>query len=197
MIESINNNIEIWKLCSTVVLALLAGLIAWRQSQTARTKLAFDLFERTEKLYLISDAFIDWALRNPPFDDDEIEKFKNEIRAAKWLTDKSTFNYLHQVADTASGIMFMQVLTATPPDPALPEHDQNEYKSRCVRLTELKNWLAPQKYVLSLQFEPFLRIRRPWYSVFTTYVAKVRLNRRTKQRMVRVVDMQGRLIKPN
>jgi len=186
MIESINSNIEFWKLCSTVVLALLAGLIAWRQSQTAQAKLDLDLFERREQIYLAAKKLIETVNQNTGDDPHFVSKFRDARQAARWLLDDECWEYLETLDNRATSLLTGRYFTTVKIvfDPTKPEQE-DALMLKTIR--ESRSWFQFQILELPLVFAYQLTPKKAFFFPKLRAGLRVRRQRLHTQRSLRQI----------
>jgi hypothetical protein len=138
----------------TPAIAIVVGLIAWRQWRTARERLKLDLFDRRLPIYEQTRDILARRLTLGQLDSEEITKFAINTRVSRWLFNSAIADYLegeivrklHRLNDLESDL----------------EHvtDQTQRIKVVSEQRTLKEWLDQQRYkIIDRKFGEFLQLR--------------------------------------
>lgn len=146
------NYIAIATLVSSIIFALIAAYIAWRQSQIARNKLKFDLFDKRFKVFDASRNFIQYVAMTRNVNDEKLHDFVAGTIDARWLLDDEIHSYLRdQVFRNATELQGLQLSLQTEP----VGEQRNKY---IAKESQTWRWMQDQLNVLGEKFEGYLTL---------------------------------------
>lgn len=94
----------------SIVTALFASYIAWRQFQTAKNKLKLDLFDKRYAVFEKITGFIASPIINDNLKSKDIVNYLRDINSAKFLFEdnKDVINYLDMLREKATELIILK-----------------------------------------------------------------------------------------
>ena len=135
-----------------VTVAVLAGLIAYRQWKVARYKLNLDLFERRWKIYAAAQKLIGTAAFKGAIEDKDLQAFLDETHGAEWLFDDRLGAWLSDEV-YMNAVELQDLMKAS----RIEEPGVDRTRER-QRRTELKKWFNGELSNLKTRFGQFMKI---------------------------------------
>jgi len=135
----------------TIIIAAIGVWIAFRQSQIARNKLKFDLFERRMAVYEVVRTTLGKAVSTGKLSrDDEIE-YLIGTRSAQWLFGSQVFDYVDK-------ILWKRIVDFGLHNAMISQHHSEERTRHVYAHSEMMQWLVDQYRTFDDLCEPYLKL---------------------------------------
>ncbi len=144
--------IDFWKVV-TVLVALFAVWIAFRQYQVARNKLKLDLFEKRFSVFAGTRKFLSILLQKGDVTLDDLFSYRASIAEADFLFGTDLVQYLLEIDRRALGV-HTTIETMKP----LPVSDERSRLAQ--RWSDEIGWLTDQLPELKKHFGPYMSFRK-------------------------------------
>lgn len=136
-----------------VIVAGIAGYIAWRQWRTAHDRLSFDLFERRFRVYEATRNFLITAIQQDQVTWNDYVALYNGIRGTEFLFNEETRSYVMNISDGAYRAQALRSRLAREPnhpqaDKLLDEEDK------------IVKFFSEQEDALENKFKPYLDLSK-------------------------------------
>ena len=137
----------------TLLVAVLASIIAYQQWRLAQNKLKFDLFDRRLTVYKAARTLLSSIMTSRKATKEDVDEYMIVTGEAKWLFNDSIAKYLH--TELYNKIIDLQALQDDLDGANLGEQRSKNASSKA----EIKKWLVAQYEVLDERFSPFLQLK--------------------------------------
>jgi hypothetical protein len=136
----------------TPAIALLAGIIAYRQWRTAHYRLKLDLFDQRLAIHIAVHDVLSSVMTQGKVGNDQLAKFLAGIGQTRWLLNEATMRYFDK--EIWPRLCDLQSLEATLESlPVGPDRSDNLRQQR-----EIRNWIMEQLRILDARFDKFLKM---------------------------------------
>jgi hypothetical protein len=142
---------DFWKL-ATILVALFASYIAYRQYVLGRERFKLDLFDKRFAVFVATRRFLTHILQQASVSMEQLLEYRAGVAEAAFLFDDHIVEYLKSVDEKA-----LHLWTAMETMKPLPV---GEARTKAAgEVSEAVRWLVDQLPELKVRFAPFLRFR--------------------------------------
>jgi hypothetical protein len=151
MTSGIWRDVDFWKF-ATIIIALFAAYIAFRQYFLGREKFKLDLFEKRFAVFAATRRFLTHILQQANVSLEQLFEYRAGIAEATFLFDDDIVNYLKSIDERA-----LELLTSMETMKPLPV---GEARSKAAgEVSAAVAWLTTQLPELKTKFGPYLKFR--------------------------------------
>jgi hypothetical protein len=148
--------VEYVRALGTPVIALLAaviaGVIAYRQSVTARNKLKLDLFDKRMEIYSLALEVLNSIRSHEVADYTYVAKLEQKLYSARWLFNRDIELYFKQLA-----LMAIKELEKRPPPK--PDMSEEDFANLISSADKREDFYQMKRRSLDKTVAPFLSLK--------------------------------------
>jgi len=150
-LEHLWRDLDFWKLV-TVLIAVFATYVAYRQYALGREKFKLDLFDKRFAVFAATRRFLTHVLQQANVSMEQLFEYRAGVAEATFLFDDGIVDYLKSIDERALRL-WASMETMKP----LPVGEARTTAAR--EVSEAVQWLADQLPELKIRFAPYLRFR--------------------------------------
>jgi len=151
LLDHLWREMDFWKF-ATVLIAVFAVYVAYRQYILGREKLKLDLFDKRFAVFAATRRFLTLILQNANVSMEQFFEYRAGVAEATFLFDNDIVGYLKSIDEKA--LLLMTTRETMKP---LPEGEARTKATK--EVWETVKWLTDQLPELKIKFAPYLRLR--------------------------------------
>ena len=150
-LEQLWRELDFWKLV-TVLVAVFAAYVAYRQYTLGREKFKLDLFDKRFSVFAATRRFLTHVLQQANVSMEQLFEYRAGVAEATFLFDDGIVDYLTSIDERA-----LRLWTSMETMKPLPVGEARAKAAN--EVSEALQWLTDQLPELKIRFGPYLRFR--------------------------------------